>query len=362
MPGSNGTSAAARLAKAKSALAALRSRCQWPTVRRMIRESDLRAGQGWDDLDEILDGDSENAKGLIDLLPQLLVRYVTVGERYLRLYTYEKKEVSELLPYAKRLTPSVSAFSHMYPFPIQAAALGTAPEEPTLVEVREIGRNATALVFCSRRAFEVRDHMTPDKMGAEVQKALAEFDELIAIRRIQIQAYDVVVLRGGVERIEFRLDQPKLMLSAEIYQEMEKLCNALRKLIPAAAPIVGPANVSDLFPAVSGIYNNANEGLVVDLAFQTHTGSFKRERMRHRKDDLRLETFHKGGKKAIRKIFPFHLCISWQDITDGARIELTLPGRARHLSGNDILAHAIVSNVASESEMAAVANKLVSYL
>jgi hypothetical protein len=350
---------------ARRALEGLRARrCPWPSMRRMLKSEEvLRIGQGWEDLHEALDAEDENAALLAQVLPDVHNKYLTVGERYVTLYTFSRREVSQLLSPARNLAPGASAFSDSFPLPVSDASLESAPQEPVLSGIRELGRNTVGLVFCSQRSYEVRDHFPKEKMSEQLQKVFPGFDEVIAIRRVKYQAFDVVVLKGGSERIEVRLDQPANLATTEIDQVMANLRLALRTVLPESAPLVSGGNPTNLFPAIPSIYNDKSEGLVLELGFQTHTGSINRDKIKHRDQDLRQELFHKGGKSAVRSITPYFLCVGWGDITPDTQIELTLPGRARDLSSTaPFLEHAVVSNIVSEIEMNAVVNKLVSHL
>jgi hypothetical protein len=152
---------------ARRALEGLRARrCPWPSMRRMLKSEEvLRIGQGWEDLHEALDAEDENAALLAQVLPDVHNKYLTVGERYVTLYTFSRREVSQLLSPARNLAPGASAFSDSFPLPVSDASLESAPQEPVLSGIRELGRNTVGLVFCSQRSYEVRDHFPKEKMS-----------------------------------------------------------------------------------------------------------------------------------------------------------------------------------------------------
>ena len=76
------------------------------------------------------------------------------------------------------------------------------------------------------------------------------------------------------------------------------------------------------------MYEDENEGTVVELSFKTSTASIKNEKMRRTRLCLRDELYHKGGKDALgTKIEPFKVSIRWSFQHD--QPELTLAGTSR---------------------------------
>ena len=280
-----------------------------------------------------------------------------VGERAVQLYCFEGAEVKTIISEVKKLIPADSVFSEKYPLPLTSGGLGSANDSPTFVEIRVNSDDEVMLVFCSKRSYQERDKYSPTQLNEAVRKAFGSFDELIAIRHTVYQAFDVVVFNPKKERIELRIDQPKLLIADEIARVMARLIVEVQALVPGAAHLLQPTTAQNLFPAISEMYLSSKEGKVIDLGFQTHTGSIKHEKMRHSDADLRSEVFHAAGKAAIKTITPFSITLSWDDV------RLTLPGHFRNLSEPaPYLGYARISSCTTASKFSALINKLVSYL
>lgn len=363
MPPNGAGSTVANRQVALSALDTLRQRCPWPTLKRALRLEGLPIGQGWIDIEDALAKDDGDAASLSAFLPEFHNKYLTGGERSIQIYAFSGKEVSSFLRQVRKLDVSTSTFSSVYPLPISLSALPSSPTIPTLVEIRDLASNVLALVFCSQRAYQDRNVYKPEDLTDSVRKMFSEYDELIGVKNVIFQAFDVVVFHGALERIELRLDRPNKLSLQEQAAAFDKLVTATLGHLPTAHSILERSTVANLFPAISGIYETKKEGIIVDLGFLTHTGSLKREKMRKRKEDLRGETFHKAGKLAIHKITPFDLTVRWPDEKLKGKIELTLPGSVRDLSRlPPYLDYAIVSNCMTELEIDSIIRKLVTYL
>ena len=144
-----------------------------------------------------------------------------------------------------------------------------------------------------------------------------------------------MIIDRSLERIELRMDVRGEMSADVIDEYAEKLLGAMTMQIPSflSMTVSGPLN---LFPAISSIYLDKSEGNISKLSFQTHTASIKRESMRAREGNLRIETFHDAGVTALGgKIQPYSITVTWSNRTEEASTlppELTLIGSKRDLS------------------------------
>ena len=94
------------------------------------------------------------------------------------------------------------------------------------------------------------------------------------------------------------------------------------------------ANNINMFPLVDLLYQS-QEGRVVELSFLTDEGSVKNEKLRKKDHDLREESYHKAGKKAVCHTNLFRVAIIWKLILLDkleTQPEILLPGTSRLIS------------------------------
>lgn len=95
----------------------------------------------------------------------------------------------------------------------------------------------------------------------------------------------------------------------------------------------------DVFSLIKKIYDDQNEGQVVELAFGTTTKSHKHEKMRGKNLCLRRELYHQAGKRALKTdIEPHRLAIRWDYVS--------LEGIVSH---PELMLHTTVYDAASAS-------------
>ena len=66
----------------------------------------------------------------------------------------------------------------------------------------------------------------------------------------------------------------------------------------------------ELFPLINEMYSFSSEGIVSRLSFECITGAIRDEKIRNQ-TDLRKETYHENGKKAISQISPYRIEITY---------------------------------------------------
>jgi hypothetical protein len=347
------------------AIERLRDRCTFSHLRAIFEQHKLSPGSGWEALQDKIDPKKNEDWGPIAaLLAETYQEQLLLGPRALALYVAGDINWKGMAAKAAALSASGGPFASAYPVPLPPQVLKGMDPTPYLVEVRPLSAGDIALVFSSSRSVAKRETYQSSDVAKEVRQAFGEFQQLIVVNNIYYQAYDVLVIRSKLDRLELRLDTSEMateVLEPYAHAVLEKA----ETLIPglSGAVIGGPLN---LFPAVDSMYRDKEEGSVVVLGFQTHTASIKRERMRRKAIDLRLETFHHAGVKAVKgEIEPYYLTIAWRDLVKGApdfEVQLTLPGHIKNLAGaGEVLPWASVTDCSSEAEFRVVANKIISH-
>jgi len=345
----------------KDMLAALKRRCPWAEIRLALQKAELPIGHGWDALEEKASGSSDEAKAIRDNMHAFYIKYLLAGERYTQLYDVTADKMKVVIAKLQNGTIPESDYSTNYPFPLQSSKLSLLSAKPVLVAIESLINGDLVLVFCSSRSFSERMKYQDNEISPQVKQVYSGIDELITIKKIYFQAFDLVICRSSLKRIEVCIDQPNLD-----HLDFEK--HALKILGAAAAHIADlqeifqskPLNV---FSTIKEIFEEPKEGKVRSLSFRTLTGSRKSEKMVRSADDLRTETFHYAGMTAVKhEISPYELTVEWVFPAPLGRAEIEFKAAIKALSFVDPhLTGFYVKAIESVSFLEAV-NKVVKYL
>ncbi|MFM0638392.1 hypothetical protein PQQ63_16975 [Paraburkholderia metrosideri] len=341
---------------------AMRNRCSWPSVRAALKKLNLPAGLGWNELGGVAGDKSGNGPKLRQFLAKYYQEHLIAGARYVQVYDLPDGIKASLLTTLKNATVPKSDFQSAYPLPLASQALLSAPSDPTLVEVRGLSQDDYALVFCSVRAYDDRERYEYSQLPSLVQQTYKGIDELITVKKIHFQAFDVVVIRTGLKRIEVCIDQPakgvRGFLGSAVLSVFGTLCNNIPALKTAWQD--APYNV---FKAIGGIYFQQGEGTVRSLSFRTQTGSRKHEKMIKSDDDLRSEKFHNAGAKAVsNKLSPYELTVDWDLKLPAGQVEVTMKALIREVSSPAPQLDGFYVTADSTQLMAVGVNKVLKYL
>ncbi|HGO6081717.1 TPA: hypothetical protein ACK3PA_006213 [Burkholderia cenocepacia] len=340
---------------------AMRNRCSWPSLREALKKDNLPSGTGWAELGGGADDKQGNGPKLRQFLWQYFQEHIIAGERYVQLYDLPDGVKTALLSTLKAATVPKSAFSISYPLPLSSKSLLAAPSEPTLVEVRPLGNDDYALVYCSVRSYDDRVRYEYDQLPSQVKQTYQGIDELITVKKVHFQAYDVAIVRTGLKRIEICIDQPSKgvrNLGMLVLSVFGTLCNNLPGLRKAYE---SPSY--NVFPAIAGIYFKLGEGTVRSLSFRTLTGSRKREKMIRSDEDLRSEKFHHAGAQAVdNKLKPFELTVDWDSKIPPGKVEVGMKALIREVSNPAPRLEGFTVTADSVPLIAVGINKVIKYL
>lgn len=187
---------------------AIKGRVSMPVLRDSIKAARLKTGSAWDD---VIGAANEPTNGpkLTQFLWDYYQEHIIAGERYVQLYELDTPTRDKVLNTLAHAVVTPSDFSATYPLPLQPPQLNSGPKVPTLVEVRSLPNGDYALVYCSVRSHDVRETYDFNQLPALVQKTYAGIDELITVKKTYFQAFDVVVVRSTLDRVEICIDHPK---------------------------------------------------------------------------------------------------------------------------------------------------------
>lgn len=310
-------------------LQALAARASWYDGRKILELADLEAGQGWErtlDRYDQLDVDAEQAETLEDLL----IEHIVAGEKMLQFYRITAAARRALLQRLRAHRVIATPMSESFPCLVDMVALEpNRNDRPT--PVRRVDRDDGLFFITSAiREYDERVNIPVDDLTPAARDQLEGYTQLIGIRRVRRQVFDVLwVPHNGA--ICIATDFPK----GAPHDFCAPSQSALRTVIRRA--IGEDIELCNLFPLIELCYES-DWGKVVELGFTTDTASVKHERMRQKRQCLREELFHVGGKQAVDGIIhPFHVSLDWQarySVTLTGRPELTLHGTSRDLHQN----------------------------
>ncbi|WP_157137875.1 hypothetical protein [Herbaspirillum lusitanum] len=331
-------------------------------MRQSLKQEKLAVGMGWDDLlGNATQSTSDGAK-FQNFLNSFFAESIVTGDRYVQIYQLDKSRIDNL---CKDLATSVikkSDFHSVYPLPIDGKSISSAPSDPTLCEVRNLERGDIALVFCSARSYDDRNTYAYSELPEHIKKTYGEINQLVTFRKIYFQAYDTIIIRKSLERIEVCIDQPKKASSGSIDTLPIKVLSAaalhLNDLVGVGA--IPPEN---LFPSMGAMYAVKTEGQVKSLAFRTVTGSIKKERMTSSSIDLRDEKFHHAGMNALGNVMsPYEITIDWQFKLPEGQATVSLSALIREIASATPTLHGCYVSSATNSAFAQAINRVITYI
>src|SRR5262249_50060063 len=153
-------------------------------------------------------------------------------------------------------------------------SLPSATSEPTLVEVRKLGNGDHAMVYCSVRSYDDRTQYKYDQLPVHVKDTYGQINQLITVRKVFFQSYDVVIVLPSLARVEVLLDQPRNTGRSQFDAMSIKAFAAATLNVPALVPVYQSEPIN-LFNSIKGVYYAPTEGTVKSLSFRTMTGSRK---------------------------------------------------------------------------------------
>lgn len=318
----------------------MRSRMPWPVGRKVLVENGFPRGRGWEQTVEKLGSAKQEEGTQVDELVVALREHTLCGEKLAGFYKVDPEALARAREKVLSAEIKATAFSEAFPASLPEDELADQPSGFILTAV-ESSDDGIAVVFSSVRVITVREDIEPEDMPEAAAGVFEDYEQIIGLKTVRFQAFDVVSLPHDGAYIDVRVDYP-----AGTHHDVALSAHA--RTIDAFHKIVGDPLLSDpinLFPLIDRIYNDPKEGIVVELGFGTTTASLKNEKMRRKQLDLREEQYHKGGKAALKSpIEPFRLSVTWKrKAGDGlfSNPELSVNSNARAAGGE----HPTIENV-----------------
>lgn len=295
--------------KSRSKLASsLAARVPYDVSKPIFELNSVPRGRGWQGTADKLNDKKETPDGKLDGLLEALNEHQLAGEKLVTLYEASDSVMKAMRATLKSATVSTGPLQDAYPFLLNETELEKLPlGQPVLLAIEEFGGGIGA-VFGSVRARRERVVLDPSSFADGTANALSIYDEVVGLKLIRHQAFDVIWIPGSGDYFDLRVDCPR-NTQADIARGSQMIAmDVFRKLV-GTDPFKKPLN---LFPAMKAMYDDASEGRVVELAFGTTTRSIKQERMRLSGDCLRDELYHKGGKEKLKTpVKPYKLSLAY---------------------------------------------------
>jgi len=289
-------------------LQGMRQRVPWSVAGRILKELDLPRGQGWErTVERLMDGNYKK-QAILDALEMALIEHIIYGEKLVRVYDLAKGEKESLIKDLENVKTPETNFSKNFPQALAPEELATGSPIPTLVSVQERNDSICA-VFGSVRTMQSREPVSMEEMPEGSRGIFERFDEVVGIKHIKYEAFDIVLVSRHSPRVIVLVDHPDGAPKENglgIHLVVPRQLTEIVEYDYFTKPV-------NLFPLINAMYKTKGEGNVVELAFGTTTASLKHEKMRRQNTCLRDETYHKGGKAALRtQIEPHRLSINWK--------------------------------------------------
>lgn len=233
-----------------------------------------------------------------------------------------------------------------------------------------------SIVVSTFAEYHIRENIHVTVADSAAVNKLSGYSEIIGVRKVVYEHVDVVRISHGVTdlgmlSIDVVLDVSKPGDAVLNQEEITKRFNdyhsmvifALNTALPGRSSAVDPLN---FFPAMEKIYNST-DGNVCELGFATTLGgSVKREKMKRNTADLRVETWHAGGRNAIAAaaipdtIDIYRLSVSWKISMSADQPILSVPGTYKALSSGDVR-HALILGCTEMASFDFAFSRLLAY-
>lgn len=332
------------------------ARIPWRVAAKILATHGAPRARGWDLFKEKVSSEKHDIG--VDGLSNSFLEHILFGEKASRFYDVDKISLEDVIK-----TFSGKTEYSKFPFSELSEKTEELPtSKPNLCFIHHSDEGIT-LVYKSVRAVEKRETLKLSAIPADARPAFSEYKELIGVKQNKFRAYDVIWLPYDSSVVELRVDFPNGASTEASELAILHVLDAFKGDSEAAID----EKPVDLFPIIGRIYDEKNEGQIVELALHTSTGSFKHEKMRVGDQCLRDELYHRGGTDALRgEIELFKLGVRWAvdyGDDDSTNPELFLNGSFKMLHSDKYpLETAVIRNCTGELDYNFIRGKIDEYL
>lgn len=338
-------------------------RIPWNQMKSILKDSNILASIGWEKTYEKIN-DTYKKSELAELANTIYIAYknnTLYGNKVLRLSKLPAKSATMFIEHVKKLKIPKTEFSEKFPKPVDSSSLKLASVRPVLTHIN-VEPKGVSLIYNSKRVYSERDEFDVDNLSNAAKKTFDQYDTVIALRTIAVQAYEVIHI-GNDGYIEYRADyidkiglEDHAMFLGNLQIEFLKIANSL-------GISEDDIKVVNLYKLLEKFYAE-EDGRIVEIGHDTGTGGgIVREKMRRKSMDVRGEKFHKAGMGATENISMFSIAKAWTIDDSDAEPELFFPGSIRTLSNKSLGTYeAVIKGCITKKHYEFVINKIKSLL
>lgn len=337
------------------------ARIPWHVLIKILKNKNIPTAMGKFATKEAIDAycarnreNSINFKSLkIDLR-----NYIQTGDKVIRVLRMPQQLIDSLQISVSQLEIQPNIYSNAYPYLIDNSILEGMSWDGLTLSNKSATENSYFLTYSSRRKLKEKVSIKDQLLQFDLNRFLDEYDEVYGYKSNVIQLNDIIHFDFESKIIEIRIDNSKKLIKSELNLSLAVIENLLRRNFG-----ITEFNYYNFYNVINSIYNNSNEGRIVEYGFMTDTESFKEENYRNKKNvDLRTEDYHVGGKANITAMTPFKLSVRWKKSNFYEHeYELELPGSRRLIFELDpLLQDAIIHKCINELDLKNIVRKLIS--
>ena len=352
-----------------------------------LRELGLPSSNSWaktiSQLQQIIDSPKANPLDLENLekLVGWVSTYLTVFSKAIAIYEIGVQAPPYVIAFGNAMLAALikAGVEQKHPageFPALAdkAVCGSIIERYFVRSV-ESNVDCFSIVMTTVSEYYVREKIALTSADNRAVAKLSDYSEVIGIRKVSYEHVDVIRFSHGVTganvvSAEIILDISRPGATALNQEEISKRFSKYESMVKVALATVAPGVAlpasMNFFNAMERIYNS-KDGNVCELGFATTLGgSVKKEKMKRNTADLRVETWHAGGRDAIAKaaipdtIDIYRLSVSWKIIMSDDQPILSIPGSYKALSTGDV-GHAIILGCTEKASFDFAFSRLIAF-
>ncbi|RJT53615.1 hypothetical protein [Rahnella variigena] len=331
-------------------------------VQALLKEYQLTSARGWDLLRDVYVNSQD--KQVLSDWKEIYESQFHYGKRTIFLSKLTNTKLSDkifnFLSTSVDLTEkNTNKYLKKFPLPLPENELNKMSLlRPSAVDV-EINNDIVSLVFTYPRVFKERDVIDFGTMSTTTIKDLDQFDEVIGVKNRYVQFFDKIIYDKKNFTFRFEIDNCSTITLEEALKAEERYRIFIIKGIMKKHNDVVAISRLNLFNKINKLYNDS-DGNIVNLGHSTGTGSDKSEKMRKKTNDLRNESFHIAGLKALNGITNnYAISKSWKGELN-TDLVLTIPGTTSlTTSSNPSIDHVIIDGCGTKRDFTMLLSKVI---
>lgn len=331
-------------------------------IQAMLNEFDMQSARGWDLLRAVYNGNKN--KTTTANFKQIYLSQLHFGKRIIYFRKMIKKsDFKYVEDYFEELSkiksPKLANYLSRYPLPLSEDELEKMSlSRPFPVEYSN-DNDFLSLIFTYPRAYKEKNIITIDEISDDAKPEFTDYDELVGIKNRLVQYFDKVIFNKKTGEIRLEIDNSFNLSNEEVTKAEERYRLHFTRGVRKYSHRIFALKQTNIFDKIDTLYNYP-DGVVINLEHSTGTGSVKGERMRKKTDDLRRESFHIAGLKAL-KGNTVNYSISKRWIGDySTNLILTIPGHASLASSSTpSISHVMIEGCCTENDFNLLLDKVI---